>query len=531
MNDNNNAPELGIEFSEKTFPIIEQLANQMPGGFFIYHADGDETLIYMNNAMLEIFGCDTVEEFRELTNNSFKGIVHPDDLSAVENSINDQIASNRSNLDYVEYRIIRKDGTVRYVDDYGHFVHTEEYGDLYYVFINDATEKRMAEELERQQHLNKLKTDFLFNISHDIRTPMNAVMGFTALARNHVNDPDTVTRYLEKVDISNHHMMALIDDILEMSSLQSGNILSKVEKCSLNEVIKAALGVTEISVRDKGLVLKTNIMLPDETVYADRARLLRILSNLMTNAVKFTPDGGTVKFSACESDVSESGYARYEFRIEDTGIGISPEFMPKLFEPYEREESSTKMGYPGAGLGLSIVKSLTDIIGGTITAESVKNKGSVFTVSVPFRIAEHRERKETPAVQTEQPSFSGKRVLVVEDIGINRLLVETVMKQFGFEVESAADGCDAVDMVKDHEEGHYDLILMDIQMPVMSGYEAARAIRALGRKDTSEIPIIALSANASDTDKELSIESGMDTHIAAPFEIDNLVNTVKQYLR
>lgn len=534
MSEKKNSKPAQLTLNEETLPIIEQVADQIPGGFFIYHADGDEELIYVNAGMLEIFGCSNEDELRELTGNSFKGIVHPDDLYKAEESIVSQIAINTNDRDYVEYRIIRKDGSIRYIEDYGHFVHTEEYGDIYYVFINDATEKHIAEEFEKQEHLNRFKMDFLFNISHDIRTPMNSIMGFTALAKSHIHDPEILEDYLGKVDMSNRHMMSLIDDILEMSSIESGKVSLKTEPCDLRGQLGGVITMLRPSIDEKHQTLTTDIDLPDREVYADTARFCRIMSNVISNAVKFTPDGGHISVTAKVKEVSGLGYSRYEFTVTDDGIGMSEEFLTRIFKAFEREETSTKTGYPGAGLGLSITRSLLDMMGGSISVKSTKGEGSTFLISLPLKNADSGGGKEKPDLTPEElagVSTEGVRILLVEDIEINRMLAETVLRKYGFNVESVADGCDAVDAVRDHPENYYDLVLMDIQMPVMNGYEAARAIRALRRPDTAGLPIIALSANAGMEDKRMSIESGMNSHVAKPFEIDNLVNTIKKYIK
>ncbi len=534
MSENNKKKATQLILNDETLPVIEQISDQIPGGFFIYHADGDEELIYVNNGMLEIFGCADEEELRGLTGNSFKGIVHPDDLHRVEESIVSQIAVNTNDRDYVEYRIIRKDGSIRYIEDYGHFVHTEQYGDIYYVFINDATEKHIAEEFEKQEHLNRFKMDFLFNISHDIRTPMNSIMGFTALAKSHIHDPDILEDYLGKVDMSNRHMMSLIDDILEMSSIESGKVSLKTEPCDLSVQLDGVITMLRPSLDEKHQTLTTHTELPDKEVYADTARFCRIMSNVIGNAVKFTPDGGHITVSARVKEVPGMGYSRYEFTVTDDGIGMSEEFLTRIFRAFEREETSTKTGYPGAGLGLSITKSLLDMMGGSISVKSRKGEGSSFLISIPLKNADFADIREKPDLTPEELAevpTEGVRILLVEDIEINRLLAETVLRKFGFTVESVVDGCDAVDAVRSHPEGYYSLVLMDIQMPVMNGYEAARAIRALRRPDTASLPIIALSANAGMEDKRMSIESGMNTHIAKPFDTDNLVNTIKKYIK
>ncbi len=521
--------DIKFTLTEETLPIIEQIANQMPGGFFIYKADGDEELLYFNSAMLSIFGCSSADEFRSLTRNSFRGIVHPDDLDAVEKSIVEQISANvSSSLDYVEYRIIRKDGTVRYVEDYGHFVHTADYGDLYYVFINDCTEKRMARELERIQNLNRIKMKFLFDISHDIRTPMNSIMGFTALAKSHINDPGLLAEYLEKVDISNHHMMSLIDDILEMSGIEGGHITLREEKCDLRQLMNRLTDLTAPAREKKHISMISDTDLPDEDVFTDVTRFSRIISNILSNAVKFTNDGGEIRIYTRKTDKLFAGKYIYEFRISDNGIGISKEFLPSVFEPFEREETATKTGYPGAGLGLSIAKSLLGIMDGTVSVTSEKGKGSEFTVNIPMRSAERDKitKLHSPA---RNDSDAPKRILIVEDIEINLMLTETVLHKYGFITEAAPDGSDAVKMFTEHPDGYYDLILMDIQMPVMNGYDATRAIRAIGSAYAAYVPIIALSANASADDRRMSFESGMNGHISKPFEISELISSINRF--
>ena len=264
-------------------------------------------------------------------------------------------------------------------------------------------------------------------------------------------------------------------------------------------------------------------------MYADKARLLRLLSNIITNAVKFTGKGGAVKLTVREHERSE-GSSEFEFAISDNGQGISQEFLPRLFEPFEREKTSTDSGYPGAGLGLSIAKRLAEIMGGTIRVQSVKGEGSVFTVDITLKTSD-AENENKPAQQRDitAAKTTGRRILIVEDIEINRLLAETILKRAGFVTESAENGLEAVNAVRSHGEGYYDLILMDIQMPVMNGYDATRAIRSLGGSAES-LPIIALSANAGDRDKSMSAECGMNAHIAKPFDRDHLINTINSYI-
>ena len=519
---------------------IEKIAELMPGGFFIYRADETQALLYANEATLRIFGCETLEEFKELTGYTFRGLVHPEDYAAVQSSIESQIAdAGNGNMDSVTYRIIQKNGNIRWVDDYGYFAELDGYGKAYCVFISDITgkldiqeQKRKAElELERERHASEIKSQFLFNVSHDIRTPMNAIMGFAGLAKRHMTEPERLKDCLDRVERSGSQLLALIDDLLDMSKLEHGRIEIRTEPCQLREQIGMVLDLFRAQAEEKHLTLDEQLELPDKAVLVDANRFRRVMSNLVSNAVKFTPANGTVTVSARQKQVSGSGYARYEFTVSDTGIGMSSEFMPHMYEAFAQESSSTKAGTAGAGLGLSIVKSLLNIMGGSISADSRKGQGSVFTVSLPLKYVDHIAEEAPDARGIAEHHAGGeRRVLLVEDIEINRMLAETILEEAGFLVDAVPDGCDAVDAVQNHPMRYYDLILMDIQMPVMNGYEAARAIRSINREDIPSLPIIALSANARDEDKRMSMESGMNDHIAKPFDVTQLISTIHAHI-
>ena len=519
---------------------IEKIAELMPGGFFVYRADDAQELLYANHAVLRIFGCETLEEFKALTGYTFRGLVHPDDYAAVQASIQSQIAdAGNGNMDSVTYRIVRRDGSTRWVDDYGHHAELDGYGKVYYVFISDITgkleiqaEKLKTElDLERERHANEIKSQFLFNVSHDIRTPMNAIMGFAGLAKRHITEPERLEAYLDRVEESGNQLLELIDDLLDMSKLEYGRIEIKAEPCRLREQIDMVLDLFRAQAEEKRLTLKEQLELPDQDVLVDANRFRRVMSNLVSNAVKFTPPNGTVTVTARQKQVSESGYARYEFTVSDTGVGMSPEFMRHMYDAFERENSSTKAGTTGSGLGLSIVKSLLNIMGGSISVDSKKNQGTVFTVDLPLKYADHVADENAKADDSADYRAKGEhRILLVEDIEINRMLAETILEEAGFLVDSVPDGCDAVDAIQNHPMWYYDLILMDIQMPVMNGYEATRAIRAINRADIKSLPIIALSANARDEDKRMSMESGMNNHVAKPFDVAHLISTINEHI-
>ncbi len=522
-----------LNFTEQNVQMLFWLGDQIPGGFFIYRADDSQEIVYVNRAVLNIFGCEDERQFRVLTGYTFRGMVHPDDFDAIQASIDEQIADeDNNNLDCVEYRIIRRNGEIRWVDDYGHFAHMPGYGNVYYVFISDVTDRRVAEmekqELARQKHLNEVKNAFLFNISHDIRTPMNAIIGFSELARRHINDPELLKQYLDKTTASGRQLLALIDDMLEVNRLESGRIIPGEENADLREQVKTAMDMHRLDADSKGITLQARIDLSDARVMLDQSMFQRILGNLLSNAIKFTPPGGTVTVTACQKESSEPGFARYVFQVADTGIGISKEFLSRMYDSFERETTSTKGGTTGTGLGLTIVKNLLQLLGGTIACESEKGKGTVFTFEIPLKQAQRGAAGS--AEETKEPRAAARRILIVEDIAFNRELAEELLKDAGFQVESVPDGCDAVEAIKRRPAGYYDLVLMDIQMPVMDGYEATRVIRSLPQGEASLLPIIALSANTQEEDRRRSLESGMNCHMSKPYDLDNLINCINEHI-
>ena len=950
---------------------ISDIMQGIPGGFFIYHADGNEELIYANDEMLHLFRCETKEEFQELTGNSFKGIVHPDDLERVEAYIAHQIAGDPQELDYVEYRIIRKDGEICWVEDFGHLVHDETEGDIFYVFISDITERiqkldrerishqdqnikqmemiqalsvdytsvywvnltldtvqafRMSNEIiknfgnrfqegsyikliqfyvntsvyepdremllayaasehlmkvlekesscavnyrvmrdgeieyyrmkasriestgedveiaigfcnvdmevrhemeqrklvedayekelmqrnllrryellfvsatadiysrllrvdletwetiqidirhgeftkvdvgnwedyleaqlmdvvpsdrervrrtfsrsaferakagdklmcsyesdaadntgaikyysvtarvqgekgqrfatvfsidntelvenERQQkalleyalaqaqQANSAKTTFLSNMSHDMRTPMNAIIGFSAIAASHIDNVDRVKDCLDKIMSSSNHLLSLINDILDMSRIESGKVQIQEQECNLSELLHTLANIVQPQVKTKQLdFFIDTVNVTDEDVYADPLKLNQIFINILGNAVKFTDAGGSISFRIRQKPCAAKGYGTFEFSIKDTGIGMSSEFLEHIFEPFERETSALKSGIEGTGLGMAITKKLVEIMGGTIQVSSEKGEGTEFVIILdlklqdnsdtgqniaeleglrvlvvdddvdacgsiagmlgqigmrcewttsgkealqcaqkaydeqdPFRTyildlnmpeqsgtqtarnirkvvgddipiimvtgydwsdaekeakevgitafcskplfmsdlrnvllkANHLKEESAAEISLSGKDFSDKRVLVVEDNELNREIAEEILQEAGFTVEVAVDGSDAVYMVEKSEEYYYDIILTDIQMPVMDGYEEVVAIRNMKRKDVATMPIIAMTANAFEEDKALALKCGMNGHIAKPLDINAVFKILNEHLK
>ena len=671
---------------------IRKFMDEMPGGFLIYHADGKEEIIYANLALLRIFQCADLAEFRSWTGNSFQGIVHPDDLKAVEISIAKQVAESQYDLDYVEYRIIRRDGSIGWVEDHGHFIHSDA-GDIFYVFISDATEKRnrlaqkeerfqnlieqydqerslinqeylrrlevieglsvnyesilyadldtdnilpyrlssrtkhqfgekfqersflwytsdyvktwvhsedreallhatspdyirkklknrktyyinyrifhekrlqylqlrvvnvgskehisqvvlgyrrVDEEVQREMEQNQLleealshanlaimaKNTFLSNMSHDMRTPLNAILGYTALAKTCQNDEDALLSYLHKIEVSSRQLLELIEKVLEISWSEANDTKIEETEYNLCDIMQELYDTMLARATDKDVQLSMNTAnLQHCSVYCDAEKLKQALSYILQNAITYTHEGGHVAMSVTEPDSLPNDSAVYTFTIKDTGIGMSQEFLDHVFEPFEREKNTTLSGIHGTGLGLTIAKNIIDRMGGTIKASSAEGVGSTFTVTLRFRVQNHPH------------SFSGysedvifwlmnKKILLVEDNEINSEIETEILRVLGFSVEHAVNGSIAVDKIRRSSPGEYALILMDIQMPVMDGREATRAIRALGDPALSRLPIIALSADAYESDIHKSLESGMDAHLTKPVDVPLLLETI-----
>lgn len=682
----------GFIFDENTLTIIQSFCDEMPGGFFIYKASGAGELIHVNKDVPRIFGCDTEKEFRELTGNVFKGMVHPDDLPEVERSIQEQIADSSDNLDYVEYRIIQKNGTVRYVEDYGKYIITSNYGGIFCVFINDVTDRfvKRMEELEkinsqlkdtlsrenqyrkailhnarlffevnltkdtfissashsfsgsladmfksinipeytrysdvldyvsknivklnheefkrffsverligcyvsnepeqvmdctiidksgrermfqfisligrnkRTQNIislliakditdineknrlfqialkeanaaNIARQSFLDNISHEIRTPLNSIIGYTELIRTNPKNTEKLCHYLDNIKLSSVQLLKIVTESLELTYLESGKaVLNKCE-CSLDELL------SDIEKRIAPDAAKKNITLVFDKsgvrnfkVYADSMRLEEVLWQLLDNGVKYTYKGGKVVLRIEEDKNSPHGFGTYTFTVEDNGCGIEEELLQTIFEPFKRVENTTSSGIFGSGLGLAVVKNIVDMMNGTISVKSEVGKKSIFSVSVTFKLHEEQQNQTyISKISSDEKFMEGIHILLVEDNLINLEIEQSMLEYCGCIVDTAVNGKEAVEKISKLNTRIYDIILMDIQMPVMDGYEAARQIRNLKNPILSSIPIIAVSANAFEDDREKSLECGMNAHFPKPIDIAELQNLIGKIL-
>ena len=543
------------------------------------------------------------------------------------------------------------------------------------VVVKDITElvrkqreetQALQEALMQAQHANRSKTTFLSNMSHDIRTPMNAIIGFTTIAVSHIDNKEQVRECLQKVLSSSNHLLSLINDILDMSRIESGKVQIKEQECNLAELMRNLVNIIQPQIKAKQLKLAIDTFeVEDEDIVADPLKLNQVFINLLSNAVKYTPAEGNISFRIMQKESVHEGYGEYLFIVKDDGIGMSEEFVKHIFEPFERESTVTQSGIQGTGLGMAITKNIIEMMNGTISVESEQGKGSAFTVQLSLKLQDVENRMkqikelsglralvvdddinvcdsvcrmltqiglraewttsgmeaarlaklaldegdpyhtyivdwqmpETSGVETaqmihgavgsdasviimtaydwsdieeeakeagvaafcakplfmsnlksalleagsqsvkeeeqavwKQEDFNGKRVLLVEDIEMNREIAEMILTESGFVVDSAPDGTDAVAKVRDSEEYYYDVILMDVQMPIMNGYEATRTIRSLPRKDVNTLPIIAMTANALEEDKETAIKSGMNAHIAKPLDMEAFMSVLRQFL-
>ena len=545
---------------------------------------------------------------------------------------------------------------------------------IYYLWVRrnaiETMEKAVAqavleEKLQKAEAAERAKTMFLSNMSHDIRTPMNAIIGFTTLAQTNIDNKERVQNYLAKIMSSSNHLLSLINDILDMSRIESGRLNIEEKECSISDIFKDMRNIIQTQMQAKQLnFFMDTVDVIDEDIYCDKLHINQVLLNLLSNSIKFTPANGSVSLTIKQKPGAPTGYGSYEIRVKDTGIGMSPEFAEHIFEPFEREKTSTVSGIQGTGLGMAITKSIVDTMGGTIEMHTEQGKGTEFIINFEFRlqsepkkieeitelqglralvvddsfstcdsvtkmlvqigmrsewtlhgkeavlrakqavemgdefyayiidwalpdiggievarqirsvvgedtpiiiltaydwtIIEDEARKAGVTAFCNKPIFiselrdtlvssinkselnpnddsilpnleeemKGKRLLLVEDNELNREIAVELLTESGFEVETAEDGSYAVEIMEHAEPGYYDLILMDVQMPIMNGYDATKAIRKLDNPELANIPIVAMTANAFDEDKKNALDSGMNAHVAKPINVENLMDVL-----
>ena len=669
--------EKQFRLNEQSISVIQEIGKHMPGGFFIYRAEQPEELLYANKAVFSIFGCKDLEEFKELTGYTFRGMLHPDDYASVSASIEQQISESGEKMDYAEYRIIRRDGAVRWVDDYGHFTETEAYGGIYYVFISDITEKKERMESDRKKHRKELdnmitalasdyrsvyhadldaddavcyradpddpadkegehfpfhqrfedycrlyvdeeyqkgflrfidpdeirsalatenliayrylvrrggresyemlrmagvrhpadradhivhavglgftnidsemrenlrqqkaivdaltvaeqasraKTAFLSNMSHEIRTPMNAIIGLNSLALRNESLPDETREYLEKIGDSAQHLLGLVNDILDMSRIESGRIVLRKEEFSFRSMLEQINTMVMSQCSEKGLKYECRVLGGVSDYYiGDDMKLKQVLINIMSNAIKFTDAPGSVTL-----DVERIGAFREQstlkFVISDTGIGIDQGFISKIFEPFTQENSSRSSKYGSTGLGLAITRSIVNLMNGEISVRSEKGKGSEFTVVISLRNCQH----QGPATRYIRPK--DMLVLVVDDEEIAAEHARLVLDEVGIKADTCQTGEEALRMLEVQHAKHnpYNLVLLDWKMPEMDGLDVAREIR---KRYDSETTVIILTSFNWDEIMDEALHIGVDSFLAKPLFASNVIDEFERIAR
>ncbi len=667
-----------------------QIAREQTAMDNIHAAMGSGSWSMEFNAKGKMVSCTWSDVFRKMVGyesekdfpnriESWSDLLHQEEreniLKEYWNTVNDY--TNEKTYD-VEYRLLTRHAGWRWFHAAGRLSRREDGSPVTFVglFVDINDEKQMKQQLERQkidledvlaaaQHANKAKTTFLNNMSHDIRTPMNAIIGFTSLAAAHIDNREQVQDYLSKITTSSNHLLSLINDVLDMSRIESGKVKIEEKETYLPEVMHDLKTIVQADITSRQLEFYIDTAdVVNEHILCDKLRLNQVLLNLLSNAMKFTKPGGMVSVRILQKGNAPDGFASYEFQVKDTGMGMSKEFLEHVFEPFEREKTSTVSGIQGTGLGMAITKNIVDMMGGVITVVSEEGKGSTFTVDLQFRVcsgpvrqdeipelkgfralvadddfntcssvtkmlstigmrpdwttsgkeavlrtklareqndsyrayiidwlmpdmngievvrrirgmigdeapiiiltaydwsdieeearkagvtafcskpifmSELREILESPfAIQGMSSedqrvlSFEGRKILLVEDNELNQEIAVEILQETGFIMDVADDGAVAVEKIKESEPGRYDLILMDIQMPILNGYEATKQIRALNKPGVSDIPIIAMTANAFDEDKKAAFAAGMNGHIAKPIDIPKLMELLTEILK
>lgn len=379
-----------------------------------------------------------------------------------------------------------------------------------------------------EKKVSLAKSTFLSNMSHDIRTPMNAIIGYTTLAIAAGNKPELVQDYLGKIRSSSTHLLSLINDVLEMSRIESGKVHIETAPSSISAMLNDIESIVRADVDMHGHELTIDSSsVTNDVIICDKLRIRQIILNLLSNAIKYTPDGGHIGLSISERESELPDCRHYRIRIKDNGMGMSEEFAKTVFEEFTRERNSTISGIQGTGLGMAIVKNLVDLMGGRIGMKTRQNAGTEFTLDFDFPTDSSSDTVSIQAVQSFD--FSGKRILLVEDNELNREIATAILEESGFEVSVAEDGAKAVELVGNAKPGDIDIVLMDIQMPVMNGFDATRHIRSL-KNGLHDIPIIAMTANAFEEDRKEAIEAGMDEHVGKPIDVDSLKAVIAKFL-
>ena len=504
---------------------LDMIASALPGGVKISNDDPQYSFKYVSEQFANMLGYDTPEELMEACDGSIAGIAHPDDL---ETGIAEALAQYKKADHYeITYRMRCKDGSYKYIEDHGRKICKPEGLIEHWNLILDKHEfVEKTIELESEKRANQSKSDFLARMSHDMRTPLNGIIGLLDICRSHPDDRELVDSSRIKARVAADHLLSLINDTLELSRLEEGDRPLMTDVFNLPSLLHDVEIICKLKGDENGIsVIWINDIGHFEYPYLIGSSLSvkQILLNLIGNSIKYNQSKGSV-FCYLKEQIISDTKLELDFTIKDTGIGMSDEFIKDIFKPFVQANTGARTKYMGTGLGMSIVKNLLDKMGGTIQIDSEEGVGTSVNVIIPFEISQNVGEEQTE--KTVQNNLKGKRVLLAEDNELNREIAVFILEDAGMSVTEAIDGRQAVKIFMNHPEGFFDIVLMDIMMPVMDGYQATNVIRSCERADAKTIPIIAMTAKAFDDDRKQSKEAGMNAHISKPIEISNLINTI-----
>ena len=495
-------------------------------GVLAYTMPGHK-VIHMNAEALRMYGIESVEAAQRELGPLLRQVYYPD------SEVLNQLKKLRNEDDMVDYECIIGKGKANECHALAktkvvHIPTGERAVLTTFVDVSDMVMLKNA--LRRAEEGSRAKSSFLFAMSHDLRTPMNAIIGYAELMEAHWGEKEVTTNYLQKLKGASQFLLALIGNVLEIARIESGKETLNEAPWNLMMLEETLDILLDGEISRKQLTVNRNVNIRHANVYCDALKIREIIMNLLSNAVKYTSEGGKIVLDIDEKPSARDGFMTLQIRVSDNGIGISKEYVPYIFDAFTRERSSSESGIIGTGLGLHIVKSFVDLMNGDISVKSEPGKGTCFTVEISCRKIPEEELQQQMEEQPENVSLAGRRLLLAEDIGLNAEIAMTILQDADAEVELAADGKIAVDKLKDVPVGYYDAILMDIQMPNMNGYEATKAIRKL-TDERAKMPIIAMTANAFEEDRQAALAAGMDDYVAKPVEISELFRTIMKNLK
>ena len=519
LNDSLRKEKLRQDIYYKELLDIENcgvLAYTMPG----------HKVIHMNAEALRMYGIESVEAAQRELGPLLRQVYYPD------SDVPNELKKLRNEDDMVDYECIIGKGKANECHALAktkvvHIPTGERAVLTTFVDVSDMVMLKNA--LHRAEEGSRAKSSFLFAMSHDLRTPMNAIIGYAELMEAHWGEKEVTTNYLQKLKGASQFLLALIGNVLEIARIESGKETLNEAPWNLMKLEETLDILLDGEISRKQLTVNRNVNIRHANVYCDALKIREIIMNLLSNAVKYTSEGGKIVLDIEEKPSALDGFMTLQIRVSDNGIGISKEYVPYIFDAFTRERSSSESGIIGTGLGLRIVKSFVDLMNGDISVKSEPGKGTCFTVEISCRKIPEEELQQQMEEQPEIVSLAGRRLLLAEDNGLNAEIAMTILQDADAEVELAADGKIAVDKLQDVPAGYYDAILMDIQMPNMNGYEATKAIRKL-TDERAKIPIIAMTANAFEEDRQAALAAGMDDYVAKPVEISELFRTIMKNL-